>query len=254
MSSGFRINFAKDDAAGQAVSSKLATQVRGSNQARQNVQDAINVVQTVDGALQQITEAMQRMRVLLVQAATDTLTAADRQAVETEIASIRNAIDDIASHTEYNKIRLLDGTPVQAAPLANGSATDMRIQSGANSGEYVDIGLVDARAAALGVGAVSALTLEDAGNGIATLDDSLSRVSGHLARFGAYHNALAHIDANLGVMGENTAAAESRVRDADMAQESTTATRHMILQDSSQAMLAQANFRPQQVLALLQSA
>lgn len=253
LSSGVRINRAKDDAAGLAVSTKLSAQVRGSSQARHNVQDAINVVQTIDGALQKITETMQRMRVLLVQAATDTLTDEDRAAVQNEIAAIRREIDTIATGTEFNRIKLLDGTPVQAGTLPGGAATDMRIQTGANSGEYVDLQLVDARAAALGVGGVDASTLESASGGIATLDAALSRVAGHLARFGAYANALGHIDRNLGVMGENMAASESRLRDADMAHESTAATRNMLLMDSSHAMLAQANFRPQQVIALLQT-
>jgi|DewCreStandDraft_2_1066082.scaffolds.fasta_scaffold14934_3 flagellin len=250
LSSGFRINRAADDAAGLAISEKMRAQVRGYSQAIRNAQDGISLVQTAEGALNEVHSILQRIRELVLQAGNETLQAEDRDAIQTEITALVSEIDRIANSTKFNGVDLLN---------AAGSVNIVAGPSGSAS-ETITVNLVDMQAGALGdatnnlteinVGSTSpdAFTTE---RRLQIVDAALNDVSTTRAGLGAVQNRLEHTVANLGVAVENLSAAESRVRDTDMAEEMVKFTRNQILLQAGTAMLAQANAAPQVVLQLL---
>ncbi|NSW84608.1 MAG: flagellin [Syntrophothermus sp.] len=280
LSSGLRINRAADDAAGLAISEKMRGQIRGLNQAVRNAQDGISLIQTAEGALNETHSILQRMRELADQAANDTLTSADRLQIQKEINQLTEEVQRIGVTTEFNTQKLLD------ASFAN-----KNFHIGANQDQTLTVSISDMRAAAvlgdgsfstttdaLGIAsssgttdasitlvyttttgglattsgyAVSVLTQSDAEAAITTFQKAIDEVSTERAKLGAYQNRLEHTIANLGVAAENLTAAESRIRDVDMAQEMMNFTRQQILMQAGTVMLAQANMVPQAVLRLL---
>ncbi|HBP63673.1 MAG TPA: flagellin [Desulfosporosinus sp.] len=379
LSSGLRINKAGDDAAGLAISEKMRGQIRGLDQATANAQDGISMIQTGEGALNETTSILQRMRELSVQSANDTATDADRKAVQTEVTQLANEIDRIGNTTQFNTKNLLDGSmgkaintavanintgatlqglavpavvgdlltalkdstgnslgitatdTIEVSYMKNGTAVsntitagaftvagltmadgvmtvnaggklvatattggtataiegltitvkdslgnvrgaatnalsaftettaagDVRtngtatLQIGANSGQNFNIDVNDMRAQALGVTAIQVGTQSQADLAIKVIDNATAKVSSERAKLGAFSNRLEHTIANLGTSSENLTSAESRIRDVDMAKEMSTFSKNNILSQAAQAMLAQANQQPQQVLQLL---
>ncbi len=245
LSSGLRINKAADDAAGLAIAEKMLAQTRGLKQAGQNALDGISMIQTAEGALNETEAILQRMRELAVQAANDTMTVSDRNHLVDELNQLSQEIDRIAQTTQFNTQTLLNGGTV--------SQSGITLQIGANSGQIMNVQIDTADATALGVYATN-LSVDNPGNAsitITNLDDALTRVSSIRSKLGAMINRLQHTIANLEVQGENLSAAESRIRDLDMAAEVAQMTRAQILNQSSTAMLAQANQAPQSILSLL---
>lgn len=246
LSSGLRINRAGDDAAGLAISEKMRGQIRGLNQASRNSQDAISLIQTAEGALNETHSILQRMRELAVQASSDTNTKEDRDQIGKEIAQLQEEIDRIANQTEFNTTKLLDG-----------SASKLTFQIGANNGQNINVALTKSTASALGVQA-SVIKIDNTQSAsaitamIAIIDSAINTVSTTRAGLGAYQNRLEHTINNLGTASENLTAAESRIRDVDMAEEMSTFTKNNVLTQAAQAMVAQANSQPQSVLQLLQ--
>ncbi|ADL08326.1 flagellin [Thermosediminibacter oceani] len=240
LSSGYRINRAGDDAAGLAISEKMRAQIRGLNMAVKNAQDGISLIQTAEGALTETHAILQRMRELAVQAANDTNTVDDRKALQEEVNQLIAEINRIADNTEFNTQKLLDA-----------SFTGKVFHIGANIGQSITIGIADMDAAALGVDAVAITNQTGANTAISTIDAAIKTVSDERAKLGAYQNRLEHTINNLSVATENLTAAESRIRDVDMAKEMMEFTRQSILNQAATAMLAQANMLPQSVLKLL---
>ncbi len=241
LSSGLRINRAADDAAGLAISEKMRSQVRGLKQAERNALDGISLIQTAEGAMQEIHSMLQRMRELAVQAANDTNEASDRTAIQAEFDQLSNEITSITTKTEFNQKKLLDGT-------ANG----LNFQIGANSNQLVTVSIPNLNAATLGVDAINVSTHAGATAAITSIDTAIGTVSTNRSNLGAIQNRLEHTINNLQVTHENLTASESRIRDADMALEMTEFTRNNIINQAGTAMLAQANQLPQGVLQLLQ--
>lgn len=245
LSSGLRINRAADDAAGLAISEKMRGQIRGLNQAIRNAQDGISLLQTAEGAMNEQHSILQRMRELAVQSANGVYTTADRQELQREIDQLIAELNSIANKTEFNTLKLL-----------NGSLSGKLIQIGANAGQNLSITIGTMTAGALGVtgGGVSGLCVTTqtlAGSAIIKVQSALNDVSTQRAKLGAVQNRLEHTIANLGVATENLTAAESRVRDVDMAAEMMAFTKNQILVQAGTVMLAQANMAPQAVLRLL---
>ena len=246
LSSGYRINRAGDDAAGLAISEKMRGQIRGLNQAERNSQDAISLIQTAEGALNETHSILQRMRELAVQSASDTNTDDDRKELQKEISQLLEEIDRISTDTEFNTMKLLNGSY---------ETTALTFQVGANSGQIVDINLND-MSATTGLGlsttTVNLETRTGASTAIEKIDEAIKNVSSERAKLGAMQNRLEHTINNLGTTSENLTASESRIRDVDMAKEMMEFTKNSILQQAATAMLAQANSQPQGVLQLLQ--
>lgn len=240
LSSGLRINRAGDDAAGLAISEKMRGQIRGLEMASKNAQDGISLIQTAEGALNETHSILQRMRELAVQAANDTNTAADRAEIQKEIDQLSLEIDRIGNTTEFNTQKLLDG-----------SINNTVFQIGANVSQTITIAISDMRSANLGVDTLTVDTNANANAAITAIDAAISAVSAQRSQLGAIQNRLEHTINNLGTSAENLTAAESRIRDVDMAREMMEFTKNNILSQASQAMLAQANQLPQGVLQLL---
>ncbi|GAS84638.1 MULTISPECIES: flagellin N-terminal helical domain-containing protein [Paenibacillus] len=241
LSSGLRINRAGDDAAGLAISEKMRGQIRGLDMASKNAQDGISLIQTAEGALNETHSILQRVRELSVQSANDTNTDADRAELQKEVTQLTAEIDRISTTTEFNTKKLLDG--------AGASAVVFHI--GANTGQSITLNIGNMGSGSLGVGSVAIGTQTGANAAIATLDTAIASVSAERSKLGANQNRLEHTINNLGTTSENLSAAESRVRDVDMAKEMMNQTKNNILAQASQAMLAQANQQPQAVLQLL---
>jgi len=239
LSSGLRINRASDDAAGLAISEKLRSQIRGLQQASRNAQDGISLIQTAEGALNETHSILQRMRELAVQAANGTLTDDDRATLESEVGSLLEEVERIATSTQFNKLELL------------AAANTITLQVGANTGQTISIGLTGATKTDLVITGVSVGSMAAAVDSIDLIDAAIGKVSENRSNLGAAQNRLDHTIANLSVAAENLMASESRVRDTDMALEMVQFTRTQILQQAGTAMLAQANMSPQSVLQLL---
>jgi flagellin len=245
LSSGLRINHASDDAAGLSIADTLHAQVLGLGQAQSNAQDGISMINTMDGALNETTNMLQRMRQLAVQSSNGTLTTADRQATDAEFQSLKSEINNIASFTSFNTLTLLNGV---------GTFT---FQVGANNGETFTVVTKDmtATGATLNLGAPGALqftsTQAGAQAAITAVDTAIAAVSAERSSLGASSNTLTHTINNVASAQQNLSAAESQIRDTDMASEMTNMTRLQILMQSGTAMLSQANSAPQSVLSLL---
>jgi flagellin len=244
LSSGLRINRAGDDAAGLAISEKMRAQIKGLDMASKNSQDAISMIQTGEGALNETHSILQRMRELTVQSGNDTNTADDRAEIQLEIDDLTDEIDRIATTTQFNGQNLLDQT---------GGATGVfTFQIGANNTQQLDVTFAKMDAASLGVDAITVTTDADTSSAaIATIDAAIKLVSDERSQLGAKQNRLEHTINNLNTSSENLTAAESRIRDVDMAKEMMDQTKNSILSQAAQAMLAQANQQPQGVLQLL---
>ncbi len=245
LSSGLRINRAADDAAGLGISEKLRAQVRGLNQASRNAQDAISMVQTAEGALNEVHAMLQRIRELAVQYNNGTNDADSKASILAEVKQLADAIGTVASQTQFNGVNLLSGT-----------GTTVTFQVGANGGETLNVGFGGLDAGVSSVSAfVSAANVTSVfGTGTATIsavDDAISYISSMRGTFGAAQNRLEHTINSLNVASENLAASESRIRDLDVAAEMVNFTKLQILQQAGTAILAQANQAPQSVLALL---
>ncbi len=250
LSSGMRINRAADDAAGLAISEKMRGQIKGLNMATKNSQDGISLIQTAEGALNETHSILQRMRELSVQSANDTNTTEDREKLQLEMNQLRQELDRVSTSTEFNTRKLLTGE------YAEGGLT---FHIGANKDQNVKLNIADMSATYLKVNggtdeeALSISTQEDANSSILTVNNALERVSEERANLGALQNRLEHTINNLRVSGENLQSAESRIRDADMANEMVSLNKDKIISQSGTAMLAQANAKPQSVLQLLQN-
>ncbi|WP_217562095.1 flagellin [Paenibacillus sp. GbtcB18] len=244
LSSGYRINRAADDAAGLAISEKMRNQVRGLEQASKNALDGISLIQTAEGALNETHAMLQRMGELYTQAANEVLTSIDNDKIGAEIKQLTDQIGSIASQTKFNTKELLSSAV---------DGKDLVFQVGANADDTITLTLAAADATSLGV---NALTTLDGTNAVAK--DNLTKVQGAIdkvseirSNLGAVQNRLEHTINNLGTTSENLQAAESRIRDTDMAKEMSEFTKNGILQQAATAMLAQANQQPQGVLQLL---
>ena len=263
LSSGLRINRAADNAANLAISERMRAQIGGLNMAGRNAQDAVSLLQVAEGGLQTIQNALHSLRELAVQAASDTNTAFEREAMDTVSSLISEEITDIAESTQFNTMPLLDGSLAQDDPQIPG--VDYRgplvIQVGANQNDTTTIDINAVSAEALGVQhaanpgdeGVSVATREAASNSIGAIDDALNQVSMQRAEIGARQNAMEFRMQNLSVQAENTAAAESRIRDTDMAREMISFTTNQILNHASMALAAQANAVPTEILRLISS-
>jgi flagellin len=238
LSSGLRINRAADDAAGLSISENLRGQVSGLAQAERNAQDGISLINTAEGALNEVTSILQRMRELSVQASNGTLTTSDRSAVNSEMSALKSEITNITSYTTFNGQTLL------------GSATTYTFQVGANYGQTLSFTTTATTLGGLTLTNTNATTQADAQNAISQIDAAIAAVSTTRSGLGAVSNRLEHTINNTAVARENLAAAESRIRDVDMAEEMTNLTRQQILMQSGTAMLSQANSQPQSVLSL----
>ncbi|WP_096190269.1 flagellin N-terminal helical domain-containing protein [Evansella halocellulosilytica] len=239
LSSGMRINRAGDDAAGLAISEKMRAQINGLDQASRNAQDGISLIQTAEGALDETHSILQRMRELAVQSANDTNVEVDREELQKEVAQLQEEITRIADNTEFNTQNLLGGE------------FEGTFHIGANIDQNITISIEDMSAEGLEINDVDIATQEGANTAIETINDAIEAVSAQRSDLGAVQNRLEHTISNLDNASENLSAAESRIRDVDMAAEMMEMTRANILSQASQSMLAQANQMPQSVLQLL---
>ncbi|MBL4952929.1 flagellin Hag [Neobacillus sp. YIM B02564] len=245
LSSGLRINRAGDDAAGLSISEKMRGQIRGLDQASKNAQDGISLIQTAEGALNEVHSILQRQRELVVQAGNDgTLESDDAKAIQDEITQLNDELDGITDRTEFNGKKLLDGS------------YSAKFQIGANSGQQLTL-TINSGATSAGFTASELTVSGIAANGtsfdadVALVDAAIAKVSAARSNLGANQNRLEHTINNLDNASENLSAAESRIRDVDMAKEMMEQTKNAILAQAAQAMLAQANQQPQGVLQLL---
>jgi len=257
LSSGLRINRAGDDASGLAVSEKMRSQIRGLNQASVNAQNGISFIQTTEGYLQESQDILQRLRELAVQAANGIYTEEDRMYMQIEVSALVDEIDRVASHAQFNGMNMLTGR--FGRPFGENQVTaSMWLHIGANMDQREQIFVGTMTTKGLGIRNVGddtfiSLSSPDGANrAIGTLDRALKIVSKQRSDLGAYQNRLEHAIRGIDVGAENLQAAESRIRDTNMANETVNYTKNMILTQSGTAMLAQANQRGQSVLSLLQ--
>ena len=236
LSTGLRINSAKDDAAGLAISERFTTQIRGLNQAVRNANDGISLAQTAEGAMQEITNNLQRIRELAVQSANATNEQSDRDALDAEVQVLIEEIERVAADTTFNGVSLLN------------AEVDLGFQVGANSGERIEVSTVDVS----GIIDGDVLSVANADTMMDDVDAALTTVNTARAELGAAQNRFESVIANLQTNAENLSAARSRIQDADFAAETAELTRAQILQQAGTSVLAQANAAPQNVLALLQ--
>jgi len=242
LSSGYKINRAADDAAGLAISEKMRRQIRGLTQASSNAQDGISCVQTAEGALAEVHDMLQRMTQLSVQASNDTMTSVDRGYINSEIQALVSEIDRVASTTTFNEMNLLDGT-----------FTGKNLQVGAEASQFIGISIKAMSSSEIGLTGISVggTTNANAQKAITMIKAALKLVSTQRSDLGAVQNRLEHTIRNLDNVVENTTAAESAIRDTDMATEMVRYSNNNILAQAGQAMLAQSNMANQGVLSLL---
>ena len=243
LSSGYKINRAGDDAAGLSISEKMRSQIRGLNKAASNAQDGISLVQVAEGALNETHSILQRMNELATQAANDTNTSVDREAIQQEMNQLTSEIDRIQSTTQFNSMNLLDGT-----------FSSKQLQVGALKGQSIGVSIAKMSASKLQLTAANmkVSSFSVAGTAMKTIQDAIKTVSDTRSKLGAIQNRLEHTINNLNTTSENTQAAESRIRDTDMASEMVEYSKNNILAQAGQSMLSQANQQTQGVLSLLQ--
>jgi flagellin len=256
LSSGMRINRAGDDASGLAVSEKMRSQVRGLNQANTNAQNGISFIQATEGYLQETQDILQRIRELSVQSSNGIYSAEDRMQIQVEVSQLVAEVDRIASHAQFNGMNMITGRFARETG-ENTVTGSMWFHIGANMDQRTRVYIGTMTAAALGVRNVAdekimSLSSPDSANrAIGTIDEAMKKVNKQRADLGAYQNRLEYTMKGLGVGAENLQAAESRIRDTDMAREMVDFTKNQILTQSGTAMLAQANQTSQSVLSLL---
>ena len=240
LSSGLRIATAADDAAGLGISERMRSQIRSFGVAQRNAQDGISLVQTAEGASQEVSNILGRMRELSVQAANGTLSSTDRATIDTEFGALISEVDRIAGQTTFNGVNIL-----------NGSTATVAIQVGINASETISVGLQDVRAATLAINTLQTDTAANASAAITAIDTAINSVTTARGSLGASQNRLSSTISSISNIRENLSAAESRIRDVDVATETSDLTRNSILQQAATSMLAQANVQPQLALSLL---
>jgi len=241
LSSGYKVNRAADDAAGLTISEKMRSQIRGLTQASSNAQDGVSVVQTAEGALTEVHSMLQRMNELAVKASNGTNTTADRVAIQSEISALTTEISRVAESTQFNTLDLLKGT----------FNKDIQVGAANKSEQRINITISAMSATGLAVNNVKVSTISGARNAISSITTAIAKVSKQRSDLGAIQNRLEHTIANLDNVVENTTAAESQIRDTDMAKTMVEYTKNNILAQAGTAMLAQANQSTQNVLSLL---
>ena len=244
LSTGLRISTAADDAAGLAISERLRSQIRSLGQASRNANDGISLVQVGEGALNEVSNILVRLRELAIQAANGSSSTADKNTIKEEFDSLVNEVNRIAQSTDFNGVRLLDG-----------SSTSVSFQVGINTAASIDVlnvTLTPALSTSLGLSTIDVGSGGDTSFAISQIDSAVNLVSQLRGKFGSLQNRLQSTIANLGVASESLSAAESRIRDVDVAYETAELTRNSILQQASIAILSQANAQPQAALRLLQ--
>ena len=253
LSSGERINHAADDASGLAVSEKMRSQIRGLNQASQNIQNGVSFIQTTEGYLNETTDILQRIRELAVQSANGIYSEEDRMQIQVEVSQLVSEVDRIASQAQFNGMNMLTGR------FAEAGGSVMQLQIGENMDQNTRIYVGTMSATALGLkGAqgdesqISIASPDEANMVLGTVDEALKTVNKQRADLGAYQNRFEMAAKGINIAAENTQAAESRIRDTDMAAMMVDYTKNSILTQAGTAMLAQANAQSQNVLALLQ--
>ena len=262
LSSGLRINRAGDDAAGLAISEKMRGQIKGLNQSVRNAQDGISLIQTAEGALNETHSILSRMRELAVQSANDTNTTEDRVEIQKEVDELAKEVTRIANNTEFNTQKLLDGVNTGGFNFQIGANSSQSVNIKINAMDAVTLGIAgddsaNAAAADVDTPAITNDGIDVSTNhatataAIKTIDGAIEDVSAERSKLGAMQNRLDHTINNLTTTSENLSAAESRIRDVDMAKEMMEFTKNNILNQASTAMLAQANQMPQGVLQLL---
>ncbi|MFO1076112.1 MAG: flagellin [Planctomycetota bacterium] len=242
LSTGLRINSAADDPAGLAMSERLRAQVRSIDQARRNAQDGISLAQTGEGALNEVSSMLTRLRELAVQSANGTLSSQDRSTLQDEFSSLVSEIDRIAQSTEFNGIRLLDGST---------TTVTFQVGAGTSASDGISVQLSAALSSDLGLGTADIGTLPDVSFAINAVDGAINSVAALRGRLGAVQSRLGYASDYLGIQSENLAAADSRIRDADTAFEAAQLAKLQILQQASIAVLAQANSQPNLALRLI---
>jgi flagellin len=252
LSTGKRINSAADDAAGLAISNKMTSQIRGLNQAIRNANDGISMIQTAEGATQEISNMLQRMRELAVQGANDTYSAADRTAIGKEYDQLVNEIDRIAGNTEWNGVKILDGST-----FSSSTAAEFQVGTGSGTAYQIDVNFIKLTSTSLGTASIATGDIGSASTAgaiqavITEIDKGIAAVDAYRADLGAKVNRLTYAADNMANISMNTSASRSRIQDADYASATTELARTQIIQQAATAMLAQANQAPQSVLSLL---
>ncbi len=243
LSSGFRINSAADDAAGLQISNRLSSQINGLNQAISNANDGISLAQTAEGAMDEITNSLQRIRVLAVQSQNGINSSADRVALQKEVSALKTEISRIATTTQFGGLNLLDGK------------FSAKFLVGANAGQNISVNLSRTGggygSSGLGIAALSISSVAGASRAIAQIDSAIKSIDTTRADLGALQNRFQSTIRNLSNIVENVSAARSRIRDTDFAKETAELTRSQIMQQASTTILSQANQRPQAALSLL---
>jgi len=239
LSAGYKINRAADDAAGLTISEKMRSQIRGLTQASKNAQDGVSCVQTAEGALNEVEDMLQRMNELAVKAKNDTNTAEDKEAIQKEVNALVSEINRVKDSTEFNTQKLLNGD------FANGKS----LQVGAHKENTISITIASMDATSIGVGSINVCS--NPGGAIDSISNAIASVSAQRSSLGAVQNRLEHTIKNLDNVVENTTAAESQIRDTDMASQMVEFSKNNILAQAGQSMLAQANQSNQGVLSLL---
>jgi len=243
LSSGYKINRAADDAAGLAISEKMRNQIRGLNKASDNAQDGISLVQTAEGALNEVHSMLQRMSELAVQSANGTNQTTDREAIDLEVQQLKSEITRVSTTTQFNKMNILDGTQFGGGK---------ELQVGANAKQVITVKITSLTTVISDATSVGVKTAATAQTAISNIQKAITKLSTQRSTLGAVQNRLEHTVANLDNISENTQASESRIRDTDMAEEMVSYSKNNILQQAGQSMLAQANQANQGVLSLLQ--
>ena len=252
LSSGFKINRAGDDAAGLAISEKMRSQIKGLETAQSNANDGISMVQTAEGALTEVHSMLNRMVELATKSANGTVeSSVDRKAIAAEVTSLTAEIDRISANTSFNGTKLLNATAKVTLQVGETAAQTIGVALTSMSGGALKIKVSVATTAAATVGQISVSSQSNASAAISIINAAINTVSTQRAALGAVQNRLEHTINNLGVTSENITAAESRIRDVDMAKEMMSFTKNNILAQAAQSMLAQANQQPQGVLQLL---
>lgn len=241
LASGLRISSASDDAAGLAISERMRSQIRSYDVASRNAQDGISLAQTAEGALNEASNVLNRLRELAVQAANGTLSTADRTTIDTEFQAMLGEVDRIANTSAFNGINLLDG-----------STTSVDIQVGIGVGETITVDLQDTTSATLGLTGLGTGTTVDATTALGAIDSAIDDLNTTRGGLGSAQNRMQSAFASIRNAHENLSAAESRIRDVDIASETADMTRNNIMQQAATSVLAQANQQPQIALALLQ--
>ena len=252
LSSGYKINRAADDAAGLAISEKMRKQIKGLDRASTNAQDGVSAVQTAEGALSEVHAMLQRMNELAVQAANGTNSDDDRASLDAEVQELKTEIDRVAQSTKFNELYLLSGTGTSTVNSSSQLSFGLHVGTESGDTNRIEVKISAMSTTGIGLNGVGISTESSATAAIDSIAEAIKRVSEQRSALGAIQNRLEHTIANLDNVVENTTAAESRIRDTDMAEAMVEYSKNNILAQAGQSMLAQANQSTQGVLSLLQ--